>query len=277
MELDVIKSSGLTTKFSENKLKNSLLKSGADTSTIQHILTTVKDELYPGITTKEIYNRAFFILKSKEPVFASRYKLKKAIYELGPTGYPFENFIGALLLYSGYKINLRKKVQGKCVTHEIDVVALKYGKKILAECKFHSEEGRYCDVKIPLYVSSRYRDILKNYEGESPKKNMPNECWVITNTRFTKDALTFGRCDHLHLLSWDYPPKNSLKERIDRLSLYPITVSTLLTNREKQFLLSREVVLIRQLLNETFYLEHLGVSEIRKSKILKEIKSLIHI
>lgn len=277
MELDIIKSSGLITKFSENKLKNSLLKSGADTSTIQHILETVKDELYPGISTREIYNRAFSMLKKKKPVYASKYKLKKAIYELGPTGYPFENFIGALLRYSGYKINLRKIVQGKCVDHEIDIVAIKNGKKVFAECKFHSDEGRYCDVKIPLYVSSRYRDILNNLKGGSHKQEMPNECWVVTNTRFTKDALAFGKCANLHLLSWDYPHTNSLKELIDRLSLYPITVSTLLTNREKQFLLSREVVLIRQLLNDTFYLDHLGVSEIRKNKIVKEIKSLINI
>lgn len=275
MELDIIKSSGFTTKFSESKLKSSLIKSGADTSTIQHILTTVKEELYPGITTKEIYNRAFSMLKKKKPLYASKYKLKRAIYELGPTGYPFENFIGALLRYSGYKIDLRKIAQGKCVDHEIDIVAVKNGNKILAECKFHSEEGRYCDVKVPLYVASRYRDILQNHERSS--KNTPDECWVVTNTRFTKDALTFGKCAHLHLLSWDYPHLNSLKERIDRLSLYPITVSTLLTNREKQFLLSREVVLVRQLLNDTFYLDHLGVSELRRIKIMKEIKSLIKI
>lgn len=277
MDLDIIKSSGLITKFSEKKLKNSLLKSGADNSTIQHILETVKDELYPGITTKEIYNRAFSMLKKKKPVYASKYKLKKAIYELGPTGYPFENFIGALLRYSGYKIKLRKIVQGKCIDHEIDIMAIKNGKKILAECKFHSDEGRYCDVKIPLYVSSRYWDILENLKGSSPKQEKPNECWVVTNTRFTKDALIFSKCVHLHLLSWDYPQTNSLKELIDRLCLYPITVSTLLTNREKQFLLSREVVLLRQLLNDTFYLDHLGVSEIRKNKIVNEIKSLINI
>lgn len=277
MELEIIKSSGLTSKFSENKLKNSLLKSGADPSTIQHILETVKEELYPGISTKEIYNRAFLMLKRKKPVYASKYKLKKAIYELGPTGYPFENFIGALLRYSGYETELRKILQGKCVNHEIDIVAVKDDKKILAECKFHSDEGRNCDVKIPLYVASRYQDILKNYEGSIDKVNMPDECWVVTNTRFTKDALTFGKCAHLKLVSWDYPQNNCLKDRIDRLSLYPITVSTLLTNREKQFLLSREVVLFRQLLDDTFYLDHLGISETRKDKVLKEVRSLINI
>ena len=59
--------------------------------------------------------------------------------------------------------------------------------------------------------------------------------------------------------------------RIDRLGLYPITVSTLLTNREKQFLLSRDVVLCRDLIDDSFFLDHLGISDIRKEKILSEI------
>ena len=68
--------------------------------------------------------------------------------------------------------------------------------------------------------------------------------------------------------------KESLRDRIDRLGLYPITVSTLLTKREKQFLLSRNIVLCRQLLGDVFYLDHLGISEVRKEKILLEIEAL---
>ena len=77
-------------------------------------------------------------------------------------------------------------------------------------------------------------------------------------------------------MSWDYPENDGLKDRIDRLGLYPITVSTLLSNREKQFLLSRDVVLCRELLNDNFYLDHLGIAEIRKKKILNEIAQLCH-
>ena len=76
------------------------------------------------------------------------------------------------------------------------------------------------------------------------------------------------------MLSWDYPKDNGLKDRIDRLGLYPITVLTLLTNREKQFLLSRDIVLCRELVGDSFYLDHLGISVTRKEKILNEIKLL---
>ena len=271
---DITKSTGEKARFSISKLRASLSRSGADKATINRIIDVVRDELYQGISTKEIYNRAFALLKKKKSVFASKYKLKKAIYELGPTGFPFERFIGALLQYSGYEVQIGQIIPGKCVTHEVDVIAKKNSQYIVAECKFHNEGGRNCDVKIPLYIYSRYRDIVEFSKGLSDKKRIPNEGWVITNTRFTTDALQYGLCAGLKLVSWDYPQGNGLKDRIDRLGLYPVTVSTLMTNREKEFLLSRDIVLCRQLINDSFYLDHLGVSDIRKKKILEEIGSL---
>nr|WP_313791360.1 restriction endonuclease [Lacinutrix neustonica] len=241
---------------------------------MNQILDTVRDELYQGISTKEIYNRAFALLRKKKRLFASKYKLKKAIYELGPTGFPFERFIGAILKYSGYSIEVGKTVQGKCVSHEVDVIANKNNDCTIIECKFHGDQGLNCNVKIPLYIHSRYNDIKTHWELSSRKHSHLTEGWVVTNTRFTKDALQYGKCCGLYLLSWDYPENNGLKDRIDRLALYPITVSTLLTNREKQFLLSRDVVLCRDLIGDAFYLDHLGVSELRKEKILNEINQL---
>jgi hypothetical protein len=274
--IDIRKSSGEVVPFSMERLSASLQHSGADRKTIADILQKVMDELYDGITTREIYNRAYAILKRKKPVFASKYKLKKAIYELGPTGFPFENFISTLLRFSGYETSVGDVVTGKCVSHEIDVLARKNGKTILIECKFHGEEGRKCNVKVPLYIHSRYRDVC-NAAGDKHKGSRnPDEGWVVTNTRFTEDAVAYGKCAGLYLLSWDYPGDDGLRNRIDRLALYPITVSTLLSQREKEFLLSRDIVLCRQLHKDSFYLDHLGISETRKRKILDEVASLSH-
>lgn len=271
--IQIVKHTGERVSFSIDTLKNSLRKSGAQEDVVNQIANNVRDELYQGISTKEIYNRAFSLLKKKKKGYASKYKLKKAIYELGPTGFPFEKFLGAILFYSGYEVQTGQFLQGKCVTHEVDVVAHKNGQYIVAECKFHGDEGRKCDVKIPLYIHSRYRDILNHY-GNDKKGEKPNEGWVVTNTRFTADAIKYGQCVGLYLLSWDFPKGDGLKDRIDRLGLYPITVSTLLSKREKQFLLSRDVVLCKQLIDDDFYLDHLGVSENRKARILEEIKVL---
>lgn len=274
LDIDIVKSSGKKVRFSLDKLRSSLKRTGADDSVVNQILDKVRDELYQGISTKEIYNRAFALLKKNKSHFASKYKLKKAIYELGPTGFPFERFISAILNYSGYKTEVGTILQGKCVSHEIDVIARKNSESTIIECKFHSDQGQNCNVKIPLYINSRYQDVKINWNKISKDKTSLTQGWLVTNTRFTKDALQYGKCCGLYLLSWDYPKNDSLKDRIDRLGLYPITVSTLLTNREKQFLLSRSVVLCIDLINDKFYLDHLGVSETRKKKILDEISQL---
>ena len=271
---DVLKTSGEKVKFSIEKLRSSLKHSGADEKLIQQIVDTVRDELYQGISTKEIYNRAFALLKKSKSVFASKYKLKKAIYELGPTGFPFEKFVAAILDYSGYKTEVGKIMPGLCVSHEIDVFAEKNGNVSIIECKFHGEEGRNCNVKVPLYIHSRYQDVKQLWDKRKDKSKKMDRGGVVTNTRFTEDALAYGKCVDLYLLSWDIPHGDGLRDRIDRLGLYPITVSTLLSQREKQFLLSRDVVLCRELLNDSFFLDHLEIKEPRKEKIMKELRQL---
>lgn len=275
-DLHIIKASGERVKFSIDKVANSLRKAGADQQEIQEILEQLKGELYEGISTKTIYNRAFNLLKKKNSLFASKYKLKKAIYELGPTGFPFERFVAAILKNSGYQVEVGKILQGNCVTHEIDVIAKKENKTIWIECKFHNEQGQNCNVKTPLYVHSRFRDIENFNKTKKPASQPFSEGWLVTNTRFTSDALTYGKCEDLYLLSWDYPSKNGLKDLIDHTGLYPITVSTLLTAREKQFLLSRDVVLCRELIKDNFFLDHLEISESRKTRILNEMELLCH-
>jgi len=274
VNIEILKSSGERAQFSLDKLRNSLKHSGADHKVVEKIVDKVKDELYEGISTTEIYNRAFALLKKNKPVFASKYKLKKALYELGPTGFPFERFVAAILEYSGYHTRVDEIMNGICVTHEIDVIAEKNGTITIIECKFHSEEGRNCNVKIPLYIHSRYKDVKAHWETKKSETKKMDIGWVVTNTRFTADAIAYGKCADLYLLSWDLPPNDGIKDRIDRLGLYPITVSTLLSNREKQFLLGRDVVLCRQLWKDKFFLDHMGISNTRKEKILEEIKQL---
>lgn len=275
--IEVLKSSGERVQFSMDKLRNSLKSSGADHELVEDIVSKVSDEVYEGISTNEIYNRAYALLKKGKSVFASKYKLKKAIYELGPTGFPFERFVAAILKYSGYQVDVGVILTGRCVNHEIDVLAEKNDSATIIECKFHNDKGLNCNVKVPLYIHSRYNDVREHWTNNKKEKKKLEKGWVVTNTRFTEDAIKYGMCANLYLLSWDYPKNEGLKDRIDLLGLYPITVSTLLSSREKQFLLSRDVVLCRQLLKDKFFLDHLGISTNRKAKILDEIGQLCNL
>lgn len=273
-EIHIIKASGERDLFSMEKVANSLRRAGTDEELIPALLAKVEEELHEGITTNEVYQLAFSLLKNKNRLFASRYKLKKAIFELGPTGFPFEKFIAAIYRQSGYKVKIGEFFRGKCVTHEVDVVASNKQETLLMECKFHGDAGRNCDVKVPLYINSRFLDIAAITRDLEETKQFSFSGWVVTNTRFTKDAAAYAKCMGLKMLSWDHPPGEGIKDKIDRLGLFPITVSTVLTAREKQFLLSRDIVLCRELINDKFYLDQLEIRPPRKQRILKEMEFL---
>ena len=164
--IKIVKYSGDIVDFNVEKLINSLRRSKANEELIQQIVEQVKAELYDGITTKKIYQMAFKMLKGKSRVSASRYKLKKAIMELGPTGFPFEKFVGKILEQEGFQAEIGVIVQGHCVQHEVDVAALKDNKHYMIECKYHSDQGRTCNVKIPLYIQSRFLDVEKQWEKQ---------------------------------------------------------------------------------------------------------------
>ena len=272
----VLTASGKKTFFSAAKVAASLRRSGTSEEVIQEILEHIQSELYEGISTKQIFKRAFGILRKKNRLSASKYKLKKALFELGPTGFPFERFIAAVYNHLGYHVEIGKVVEGKCVSHEIDVIAVQKKTKIYIECKFHSVQAQNSNVKVPLYIHSRYRDIKNNNTGKKESPFFKTESWIITNTRFTADALAYGHCAGLTLIGWDTPRGSSLKELIDQTGLYPITVSTLLTRREKQFLLGRDVVLCRDLINDDVFLDQLEISEERKKRIKKEMRLLFN-
>lgn len=123
--ISIVKMDGEKAVFDSSKLVSSLERSGANDVGISRILSHVEASLYDGISTKEIYKIAFSLLRKSSRPTAARYKLKKAIMELGPTGFPFEKFVGEILAHQGFSTNVGVIVKGHCVNHEVDVVAEK--------------------------------------------------------------------------------------------------------------------------------------------------------
>lgn len=272
-KINITKASGEIVPFSLKKLRKSLRKAGATPVIINDIVAQIEQDIYPEMPTGEIYNRAFQLLQEQSAHLAARYKLKKAIMELGPSGYPFEQFVGALLYARRFDVQVGVILEGRCVNHEIDVLAKRGDEKILVECKYHNQSGFLCDVKISLYVHARFQDIAAGMSDQG--KTSRFEGWIVTNTRFSDDAIRYGECAGLRLTGWDYPAKNSLKDLIDKERLYPLTCLTTLTGHEKQLLLDQNLVLCADLLNRQDLLERIRVSAARIPGIVKECQHLI--
>jgi hypothetical protein len=273
-EFLITKASGIQIPFSEEKLRASLERAGATTDQIEYIVNAVKQKLYDGITTRKIYRIAFSLLKEGSRHLAARYHLKQAIMELGPSGFPFEKYISELLQQQGYRSRVGQILQGACITHEIDVIAVNEKEQILIECKYHNYAGVSCDVKVPLYIHSRFRDVDQQHTKLAGDFALTQKRWVVTNTRFTDDAMQYAKCAGLFLLGWDYPANGSLKEQIDKMGLYPITCLTSLTQAEKQHLLDRKIVLCKDIGYNEKLLKAIGVKPTRMAIVMNEAQQL---
>ncbi|GAP44617.1 MULTISPECIES: restriction endonuclease [Lentimicrobium] len=272
--ITVKKSSGETQEFSEEKLIQSLRNSGASEEIIRSILPEIRKSLYEGISTRVIYRKAFAMLRRRVNALAARYSLKNAIMELGPTGYPFEKFVGELMKKMGYEVLTGQILPGKCVNHEVDVVAWKDNHKILIECKYHNTAGKVSSVQVPLYIQSRFLDVKSVWESQQENAGKTYQGWVVTNTRFSDDAEAYGKCAGLHLIGWNYPRRGSLKELVQQTGNFPITVITGLNKKQKQQLIDKGVVLCSGLCEKPELLNSLSLTAKARNKIIHEVRTL---
>jgi hypothetical protein len=166
MAFHVTKGNGEKVLFDAEKLKQALASSGAGIAEQENIARQVASKLFDGISTRKIYQMAFELLKKESHKTAGRYRLKNAIMEMGPTGFPFEVFVGKIFETMGYEVETGVFVKGKCIQHEVDVVARKPGEMIMVECKFHSDSSTNSGVQVPLYVQSRYLDVKAAWEKQ---------------------------------------------------------------------------------------------------------------
>ena len=136
----ITKANGDKEAFDQAKLHMSLLRSGAPEKVVNEILTSIEAEISDGMTTHQIYKNAFDLLhKNEHKSVAIKYSIKRAIMELGPTGFAFEDFVAEIFRQKGFQAETGKIVRGFCVEHEIDVVAWNEQKLIMVEAKFHNE------------------------------------------------------------------------------------------------------------------------------------------
>lgn len=269
----IIKQDGEKEFFDTEKLRISLKRSGASDKDTKYVIEKIENEIKSGMTTDIIYKKAFDYLKRREKPVAAKYSLKRAVLALGPSGYPFENFLGELFRAMGYEnVRVGTIVQGECVEHEVDILAERDGKKIGVEVKFHNKLSITSDLKVALYVHSRFEDIRKREQKEG--KELIDEDWLITNTRFSKNAIKYAKCIGMKVMSWNYPKGGGLLDLIESTGIHPITALTTLTTAAKDKLLQREMVLCRNLEGNEEILESIGLKGQKLEDIMKESQAL---
>ncbi len=256
----ITKADGRNVSFNPNKIITTCMRAGASRDATKRIIKKIRGQIYRGVGTRDIYKMVLTALSEEKEgiVLKQRYQLKDALMKLGPAGFMFENYVGEILKYSGFKIkNIRGKVRGECVTHEIDVIAIAENNRVLIECKYHSKHGTYTGLKESLYTHARFLDTKYYFDQE----------YLICNTKVSSYAKKYAKCTGQKILSWRYPVNNSLEKIIEKNHLYPITILNL-SSKELEIFSQHGIMLAKSLL---YY------SEYELSKMTKiNIKKIIH-
>ncbi len=285
----ITKEDGQVEEFDPIKLQESLIRAGAQQNLAEKIAREMVDDIKAGVcdpesanggtcTVHQIFSKAFEMLKQASIAAAARYSLRRSIMEFGPSGFPFEKYVAQIFNAKGYTTLTDQLVYGGCVPHEVDVVAWNEEKLIMAEVKYHNEQGGKSDLKTALYVKARYDDLKDNSftYGDFPPRKI-DQWLLITNTKFTETAITYAKCKGLELISWMYPEKGNLLDMIEETKLHPITCLTTLSANDKKDLLAHDIVLCKTIYEKRQLLKEIGLTDAKIFKVMEEIGQIINL
>ncbi len=272
--MKVVKAGGEIEEFQADKLIESLVRSGASREEAEEIAGIIIERIPDYVTTRLIYKYAKELLKKLDHSYASRYSLKRAMLRLGPSGYPFEHFFANLLHFYGFETQVDVIEEGKCIPHEIDVLATKEDLVVAVECKYHSCPSRASDSKVAMYVHSRFKDLEESLKKKYKKSRF--EGWLVTNTRLTNEAKRFAKCYGFKAIGWRYPEDGGLEKMIEEKHLFPVTTLIGIKQALLKKLLENNIVLVRHFLQtDDKTLISFGFNNKKIKQLKKQAESLI--
>ena len=274
MSIQITKADGKSEFFKVEKLRRSLRRAGASPEEINEIVAEIANHLYNGIQTQEIYRHAFSLLRQSKLPIAARYSLRRALFSLGPTGFPFELFLARLFATEGYHTRTGILIPGHCAEHEIDIAAFTDTHSFVGEAKFHARPGIKTDLQVAMYSYARLLDLKNNRICAESVCDI-KEFWLITNTKFTSAAERYAECVGIKLLSWDYPRHDNLHDRIQRAKIYPITVLQSLTQSQAAILIDYGVIICKDLLENQRLLQQIHIPLEKQKIIINEAEAIV--
>ena len=239
--ISIVKRSGEHEAFSEEKVLRSMQRVGVPLALQAQAMQHIKDHLHDNITTDELFSHILEFLSQNDKKSSLRFNLRQAIFDLGPTGFPFEKYLARVFKSIGYSVEVGVIMNGQCVNHEIDLLIEKDRKKETVEAKFHNQKISKTDIQVLLYTYARFLDVKE-------KNNIEN-CWVVTNTKLSSDAIVYSQCKGIKALAWNYPEKGNLQDFVEDPKMYPITILPGLSGEDKRRLLEGDVVVCTDLLH----------------------------
>lgn len=278
--INVVNFRGEEEPFSGKKVYESARRVGASEETAEKITETIKEEVYDGIETSEIFDRIKELLEKESSELGMKFSLKKGMRKLGPTGFPFEKFVGEIFHRLGYHVELNLYLPGRCLdSYEIDFLAEKEDIIYVGECKFRNRpEDSVIELNTPLAYRAKFSDLEKGDLLERERfKDKEVEPLLVTNTKFSNVASEYAECAGIELLGWREPEDEGLETIIDNNGFYPITILPSLKEEAATYFIKRKMALAQNLLelDKQEFLKENGVSKDKLNSLVHEAEILL--
>lgn len=269
-------SEGKEELFSSEKVYRSAINAGADKNLAEKITKEVIKNTYSGIKTSAIFEQVKKLLREENFRASLRFDLKSAMKRLGPTGFPFEKYVKSIFESRGFKTKINIYIKGKCVVHEIDFLAEKGREAYFGECKYRNIFDSAVGVNTALSNYARFLDLKQGLFFKKFSK-LKTESILVTNAKFTNQAIQYSNCMKVKLLGWKYPKKQGLEKIIEDYKLYPITILPSLSVEMADIFTSEEKMLANEVLKINFneFSKKTKIPVEKLEKLKKEAEILI--
>jgi len=262
--IKVRKADGRLEPFDRRKIVRTCMKLRVERAEAERIADKISKMAYDGIPSSEILSAIYKEVEKTRPEYKHAHDLREAISMMRPKP-DFEYFIGITLSSLGYRVESARILDGRCVEHEIDGVAMKGDEVLMVEVKHHVNPHTYTGLEVILAVHSTLRDLVEGYRLGLHRYPF-TAALVACNTKISQHAERYARCVGIRYMGWRYPRAFALEDLIARYKLYPTTMLRVLKRDQIERLGDRGIVTLKQLV-ETDTDRLMGILEIDREEV----------
>ena len=267
----VTKADGSKQLFNREKIVQTCLRLGADQNTAMLIATQLEHRLYEGISTREILQIIFTLMRKYKPAVKHLFDLRRGI-SLMESKPEFEVFVRALLFHNGFDVQPNTILRGFCGLHEVDALASKAGLTYFVEIKHHIKYHAFTGLDESRIARAILEDVAEGYtRGVTDLKI--DRAMIVTNTRYSDHAINYGQCRHILQIGWA-SPEVGLRDMIEKHKLYPLSCLRGISANIRLKLIDVGIVLIKQLLNQdsNYIVRKTGLSKFEVSSLMEKAR-----
>lgn len=220
--VNVRKADGTLQPFDREKVLRTCHRLKLSKKEAEGILGEIEEKLFEGITTKRIMEMIFEHGEQHKPHLGQIIDLREALSLMRPKP-DFEKFVAMLLEHAGYKTVTNKILQGRCIDHEIDVIASRDGETVYVEVKHHTQFHTFTGLDTFFEVNSAFEDLVDGFASRTHKYEFTRPMLVL-NTKISEHARKYSACRGIAAIGWKIPEDGGIEYYIDEKLLYPVTI-----------------------------------------------------